>query len=65
MARPKADRTYSTEIRARVLPEQAELLQRAATHAADRRGTGTFSDWVRETLMAEARRELKRDGGEG
>ena len=58
MARPKADRTYSTEVRARVLPEQAELFKRAAEHAAERRGTGTFSDWMREVLVRAAREEL-------
>jgi uncharacterized protein (DUF1778 family) len=58
MARPKADRTYSTEIRARVTPEQAALFQRAAEHAAERRGTGTFSDWLREVLLQAARKEL-------
>jgi len=58
MARPKAERTYSTEVRARVLPEQAELFKRAAEHAAERRGTGTFSDWMREVLVRAAREEL-------
>jgi uncharacterized protein (DUF1778 family) len=58
MARPKADRTYSTEIRARVTPEQADLFKRAADHAAARRGTGTFSDWLREVLLTAARQEL-------
>jgi uncharacterized protein (DUF1778 family) len=58
MAPPKTDRTYSTEIRARVTPEQAVLFQRAAEHAAERRGTGTFSDWLREVLLTAARQEL-------
>lgn len=58
MARPKADRTYSVEVRSRVTPEQAELFKRAASHAAERRGTGTFSDWVREVLVRAAREEL-------
>jgi uncharacterized protein (DUF1778 family) len=58
MARPRADRTYSTEIRSRVTPEQADLFKRAADHAAERRGTGTFSDWLREVLLAAARQEL-------
>lgn len=64
------NRTYSTEIRARVLPEQAELFQRAADHAAERRGTGTLSDWIREVLVLAARQELGQEvdskgGGRG
>lgn len=58
MARPKAERTYNVEVRARVLPEQKELFERAAEHAAKRRGTGTFSDWMREVLVRAARQEL-------
>lgn len=51
-------RTYDTTIRARVTPEQADIFRRAADHAAERRGTGTFSDWVREVLVQAARKEL-------
>ena len=58
MARPKAKRTYSVEVRSRVTPEQAKLFKRAAAHAVKRRGTGTFSDWMREVLLREAQREL-------
>jgi uncharacterized protein (DUF1778 family) len=51
-----------TVMRARVTPEQAALFQRAAEHtaehAAERRGTGTFSDWLREVLLQAARQEL-------
>lgn len=54
----KESRTYDVTIRARVTPEQAETFQRAAEHAAARRGTGTFSDWVREVLVRAAREEL-------
>lgn len=54
----KESRTYDTVIRARVTPDQAALFQRAADHAAERRGTGTFSDWVREALVRAAREEL-------
>jgi uncharacterized protein (DUF1778 family) len=54
----KESRTYDTVIRARVTPEQAATFQRAADLAAERRGTGTFSDWVREVLLRAAREEL-------
>jgi uncharacterized protein (DUF1778 family) len=54
----KETRTYEVTIRARVTPDQAEKFKRAADHAAERRGTGTFSDWVREVLLRAAREEL-------
>ena len=54
----KKRRTRDITIRARVTPEQAAMFQRAAEHAAERRGTGTFSDWVREVLLQAARQEL-------
>lgn len=60
--RPKQERTYSVMLRVRVLPEHDELLRRAAESAAKRKGSGDFSSWVRETLVAAARRELAKDG---
>lgn len=51
-------RTYDTTIRVRVTQEQDELIRKAADHAAERRGTGTLSDWLRETLITAAREEL-------
>jgi hypothetical protein len=52
-------------LRVRVAPEHDELIRQAAASAAHRKGAGDLSDWIRETLVAGARRELKRDGGEG
>jgi uncharacterized protein (DUF1778 family) len=52
------NRTHSDMIRVRTTPEVRELIERAAESAAKRRGTGTVSDWVRETLVAAARQEL-------
>jgi len=52
-------------LRARVLPEHDELIRQAAESAARRKGTGDLSAWIRETLVAAARRELKRGDGEG
>lgn len=52
------DRTFDTTIRVRVTQEQDELIRKAADHAAERRGTGTLSDWLRETLITAAREEL-------
>ena len=51
-------RTHSDMIRVRTTPEVRQLIERAAESAAKRRGTGTVSDWVRETLVAAARQEL-------
>lgn len=53
-----ADRTFDTTIRVRVTQKQDELIRNAANHAAERRGTGTLSDWLRETLITAAREEL-------
>ncbi len=62
--RPKADRTYSVMLRVRVAPEHDELIRQAADSAAHRKGSGDLSAWIRETLVAAARRELKRSEGE-
>ncbi len=60
--RPKADRTYSVMLRVRVAPEHDELIREAADSAAARKGSGDMSSWIRETLVAAARKELAREG---
>jgi hypothetical protein len=66
IGRPKADRTYSVMLRVRVAPEHDELIREAADSAARRRGSGDLSSWIREQLVAAARRELKKGAdGEG
>jgi hypothetical protein len=52
-------------MRARLLPEHDALIREAAERAVRRKGSGDLSDWLRETLVTAARRELKRDDGEG
>lgn len=66
MARPKIEesRRHSASMRVRLLPEHDALIREAAEHALKRKGSGDLSDWLREVLVAAARRELKRDGGE-
>ena len=63
--RPKADRAYSVMLRVRVAPEHDDLIRQAAEAAAQRKGSGDLSSWIRETLVGAARRELKRGEGEG
>jgi hypothetical protein len=58
--RPKADRTYSVMLRVRVAPEHDELIRQAAEAAGQRKGSGDLSSWIRETLVAAARKELAR-----
>lgn len=41
-----------------------ELIRQAVESAVRRRGAGDLSSWIRETLVAAARRELKRSEGE-
>jgi uncharacterized protein (DUF1778 family) len=66
MARPKEERAHEASIRVRLLPEHDALIREAADHALRRKGTGTLSDWIRETLVAAARKELKKGAdGEG
>lgn len=51
-------------LRVRVAPEHDDLIRRAAEIAAQRKGTGDVSSWVREVLVAAARREVaKVEGG--
>jgi uncharacterized protein (DUF1778 family) len=63
--RPKAERTYSEMLRFRFTPEHASLIREAAESAARRKGTGDMSTWVRETLVAAAKKELAREGKGG
>jgi len=67
MARPKIEesRKHSASMRVRLLPEHDALIREAAERAVRRKGSGDLSDWLRETLVAAARRELKREDGEG
>jgi hypothetical protein len=67
MARPKIEesRKHSASMRVRLLPEHDALIREAAERAVRRKGSGDLSDWLRETLVAAARRELKREEGEG
>jgi hypothetical protein len=48
-------------LRFRVSREHASLIREAATSASRRKGTGDLSAWIRETLVAAARKELARD----
>lgn len=62
MAKLDEGRTHGSMIRVRTTPEVRELIERAAESAAKRRGTGTVSDWVRESLVKAAREELGDSG---
>jgi hypothetical protein len=62
--RPRQLRSYSVTVRVRVLPEHDELIRKAANTAARRKGAGDLSSWLRETLVAAARRELATNGGD-
>lgn len=53
---------HTASIRVRFLPEHDALIREAAEHALRRKGSGTLSDWIREMLVAAARRELEGDG---
>ena len=53
---------HTASIRVRFLPGEDALIREAAEHALRRKGSGTLSDWIRETLVAAARRELEGDG---
>lgn len=54
------ERNYSEMLRFRVTPEHGALIRQAADSASQRKGTGDLSAWVRETLVAAARKELKK-----
>lgn len=58
--RPKKDpaQTFPVMLRVRVTQETDDLVRQAAESAANRKGTGDLSSWIRETLTAAARREL-------
>jgi uncharacterized protein (DUF1778 family) len=46
------------EIKLRLSATQKQLIEQAAAHCVERRGTGNLSDWVRQALIQAARREL-------
>jgi ribosomal protein L16/L10AE len=50
-------------LRVRIAPEHDVLIREAADAARLRKGSGDVSSWVRETLVAAARKELKKKGG--
>ncbi len=56
----KPKRKHSAALHIRLFPEHEELIRQAAESATRRRGAGDLSSWIRETLVAAARRELKR-----
>lgn len=64
MAHTTEERAHTASIRVRLLSEHDALIREAAEHALRRKGAGNLSDWIRETLVTAARRELGR-GGEG
>ena len=55
------ERTHSEMLRFRVSREHATLIREAAVNASRRKGTGDLSAWIRETLVAAARKELSRE----
>ena len=57
-------RRHSAALHIRLFPEHQELVRLAAESAARRKGAGDLSSWIRETLVAAARRELKRGDGD-
>jgi hypothetical protein len=54
-------RTHSEMLRFRVTNEHAALIREAAR----RKGIGDVAAWIRETLVAAARKELAREGKGG
>jgi len=50
-------------LRVRVLEEHDELIRQAAEITARRKGSGDVSSWVREVLVAAARRVVAKEGG--
>ena len=59
--KPSVERTHSEMLRFRVSREHATLIREAAVSASRRKGTGDLSAWIRETLVAAARKELSRE----
>jgi hypothetical protein len=62
MGRPPSDKALDATIKLRLSAEDKALYGEAATRVAERRGGGTasLSAWIRETLTAAARAEVKR-----
>lgn len=61
--RPKKPNAFKVMLRVRMLAEHDELIRQAAMIAARRKGSGDVSSWVREILLAAARREVAKEGG--
>jgi uncharacterized protein (DUF1778 family) len=61
--RPKKKNPFSVMVRVRVLPEHDELIRQAAELEAIRKGSGDVSSWVREVLVAAARRVVAKGVG--
>ena len=59
MARPRkeADRAHSSALRIRLLPEHDALIRQAAELAGI-----SLSDWLRQTIIRTARREISQAG---
>jgi hypothetical protein len=56
---PAKSETFDADVRTRLFSHPKALLQRAADHAAERRGgAGDLSAWMREVLLKAAREEL-------
>jgi len=53
------------ELKFRLSGAHKKLIEDAAAHAVERRGTGHLSDWLREILIQAARKELGKSGGDG
>jgi uncharacterized protein (DUF1778 family) len=61
--RPKKQNAYGVMLRVRILPEQDELIRKAAEITRRHKGSGDVSKWVRDTLEAAARRVVAKEGG--
>jgi uncharacterized protein (DUF1778 family) len=51
-------RTHSAQLHIRLAPEHDDLIRRAAESSGQ-----TLTNWIRGTLIREARKELKAAGG--
>lgn len=60
-SKPDSER-MDKDLNVRVSQAQRDLFEKAAARARERRGSGTYSDWVREALTQAARKELGQKG---
>jgi len=63
--RPRKTEGMSEYFKFRLSGTHKKLIEDAAAHAIERRGTGNVSDWLREILVRAARKELGESGEEG